>query len=220
MSEPARSPRRRAAAVIGALTLLVVLGIVLGVDHARLSRLEKSMRASEHASAVTKLSSEYASLASEVRSLKSAPRAASEASVTTLEAHWEERWSALEGGVLACASAHDLTGLTDRMDVLETRLFRVLRKPTTSAAAPTPTASTHAVSSPAAKLDPPFLPLGIELRGGERFLSIVPANVSSIAQARTLRPGDREGDWILERLERDVAEFRVDGQIQRLSVPQ
>lgn len=219
MSETARSPRRMSAAVLAALTLLV-LGIVLGVGHVRLSRLEKSVRAREHASEVTQLSSRYASLASDVRSLKTAPRAASEASISTLKAQWEERWSSLEGSVLACASAHDLVDLTARMDVFEMRLSRALRKPTTSTAAPTPAGSAHSVSSPPAKLDPPFLPLGIELRGGERFLSIVPAGASSIAKARALRPGDREGNWILERLERDVAEFRVEGQMQRLSVPQ
>lgn len=219
MSEPARSPRRMAAAVIAALTLLV-LSILLGVDHARLSRLEKSVRASEHAAEITQLSSRYASLASAVQALKAAPRAASEISVDTLKAQWEPRLSALENGALASATAHDLADLTDRMDGFETRLARALRKATTSAAAPISAASASSVSLPPEKLDPPFLPLGIELRGGERFLSIVPAGASSIAKARALRPGDREGSWILERLERDVAEFRVEGQLRRLSVPQ
>lgn len=218
MSEPARSPRRIPAALIAALTLLV-LSIVLGVGHARLSRLEKSMQASEHAPEIARLSSQYASLARDVRSLKSKPRAASEASLNTLKAQWETRLSAVEGSAVACATAHDLAELSDRMDVLETRLSRAVRKPT-SASAPLPTGSVNSVSSSPAKLDPPFLPLGIELRGGERFLSIVPAGATSIAKARALRPGDREGDWILERLERGVAEFRVDGHVQRLSLPQ
>lgn len=218
MSEPARSPRRMAAAVIAVLTLLV-LSIVLGVDHARLSRLEKSMRASDHAPEIAQLSSQYASLASDVRSLKSEPRAASEASLNTLKAQWETRLSAVEDSAVACATAHDLAELSDRMDVLETRRSRAARKPT-SDSAPYPTGSVNSVSSSPAKLDPPFLPLGIELRGGEHFLSIVPAGATSIAKARALRPGDREGEWILERLEQGVAEFRVDGHVQRLSLPQ
>lgn len=219
MSEPARSPRRIPAALIAALTLLVLSSIVLGVDHARLSRLEKSMRASERAPEIAQLSSQYASLASDVRSLKSEPRAASEASLNTLKAQWETRVSAVEDSAVACATAHDLAELSDRMDVLETRLSRALRKPT-SASARLPTASVNSVSSSPAKLDPPFLPLGIELRGGEHFLSIVPAGATSIAKARALRPGDREGDWVLERLERGIAEFRVDGHVQRLSLRQ
>jgi hypothetical protein len=219
MSAPAGSGRRTAAAVMAALAFLV-LGVLVGVDHARLSRLEKSIRASEHASELARLSSEYASLASEVRSLRTAPRAVTEASFNTLKAQWDERLSALEDGALASATAHDLAALTDRMGVIETRLQRAPRKPTPRAVPSVAPGSASSTSSPPAKLDPPFLPLGIELRGGERFLSIVPAGASSIAQARALRPGDREGNWILERLERNVAEFRVEGQIQRLSVPQ
>lgn len=218
MSEPARSPRRTAAALIVALALLA-FGILLGADHARLARLEKSGRATGHASEISQLSTRYASLANDVQALNAAPRA-SETAIHTLKAQWEPRLSALEDHALAGATAHDLANLTDRMDVVETRLARAQRKPTTTAAAPVPAASAKSVSPHAAKLDPPFLPLGIELRGGERFLSIVPAGASSIAKARALRPGDREGNWILERLERDVAEFRVEGQLQRLSVPQ
>lgn len=217
MSEPARSPRRMGAALIAAMTLLG-LGIVVGVDHGRLSRLEKSMQASEHASEIARLSSQYAALASDVGSLKAAPLAASEASVNTLNAQWAPRLSALEQGALTYATAHDLVALTDRMDAVETRLARVPRKSTTTVA-PTSVSSASSVAIPPARLDPPFLALGIELRGGERFLSIVPAGASSIAKARALRPGDREGSWMLERLERDIAEFRVDGQVQRLSVP-
>jgi hypothetical protein len=219
MSEPARSGRRTAAAVMAALALLV-LGVLVGVNHARLSRLEKSIRASEHASELARLSSEYASMASDVRSLKTAPRAATEVSINILKAQWEERFSALEDGALAYATAHDLAALADRMNVVEARVQRAPRKPTPRALPSVAPGSASSTSSAPAKLDPPFLPLGIELRGGERFLSIVPAGASSIAQARALRPGDREGNWILDRLERNVAEFRVEGQTQRLSVPQ
>jgi hypothetical protein len=199
---------------------VLLLGIVFGLDHARLSRLEKSVRASEHAQAVNQLSTQYASLASDVRSLEATPRAASEASLHALKAQWEARVSALEQGALACASAHDLAELADRMDVLETRLQRAQRKSATIAAHPIAGRSAASASPPSpTRPDPPFLPLGIELRGGERFLTIVPTGGSSIANARALRPGDREGAWILERLELEVAEFRVEGQVQRLSVP-
>jgi hypothetical protein len=218
MSELGRSPRRMAAAGITAVTL-VLFGIVLGNVHARLIRVERLVHSSsEQATELTQLSSRYASLAKDVQDLKTVPRADSVASIATLKADWEPRISALEDGAPALAIAQDVAQLTERIETLESRLSRALRKPT-SAAAPSAASST-AISPLPAKLDPPFVPLGIELRGGEPVLSILPANASSIAKARVLRPGDREGDWILERLERDAAQFRVDGQLQRLSVPQ
>jgi hypothetical protein len=217
MSEPRRSPRKMATAGIAALTL-VLFGIVLGNVHARLVRVERSMHSNEQPAELAQLSARYASLARDVHDLKTTPRADSEASIATLKADWEPRLSALESGALTLATAQDVAQLTERVETIETRLSRVLRKPT-SAAAPSAASST-AISPLPAKLDPPFIPLGIELRGGERFLSILPANASSIAQARVLRPGDREENWILERLDHDAAQFRVDGQLQRLSVPQ
>lgn len=217
MSEPSRSPRKMAAAGIAALTL-VLFGIVLGNVHARLVRVERSTHSNEQPAELAQLSSRYASLAKDVLELKTAPRADSEASIATLKADWEPRLSMLENGAVTPATAQDVAQLAERIETLETRLSRALRKPT-GAAAPN-TASSTAVASLPAKLDPPFVPLGIELRGGERFLSILPANASSITKARVLRPGDREEAWILERLDRDAAQFRVDGQLQRLSVPQ
>jgi hypothetical protein len=217
MSEPSRSPRKMAVAGIAALTL-VLFGIVLGNVHARFVRVERSTHSNEQPAELAQLSSRYASLARDVQDLKTAPRADSEASIATLKADWEPRLSMLENGALTLATAQEVAQLAERIETLETRLSRVLRKPT-SAAAPN-TASSTAVASLPAKLDPPFVPLGIELRGGERFLSILPANASSITKARVLRPGDREEGWILERLDRDAAQFRVDGQLQRLSVPQ
>lgn len=218
MSEPRRSPRKVAATGIAALTL-VLFGIVLGNVHARLVRVERSTHSNEQPAELAQLSSRYTALARDVQDLKTAPRADSEASIATLKADWEPRLSALENDALTTlATAQEVALLTERIETLETRPSRTLRKPT-SAAAPSVASSTAGSSLPA-QLNPPFVPLGIELRGGERFLSILPASASSIAKARVLRPGDREENWILERLDRDAAQFRIDGQLQRLSVPQ
>ena len=67
--------------------------------------------------------------------------------------------------------------------------------------------------------EPPFRVLGVELRGGERFLSITSTAAASLAGARLLREGDADGGWHLQSIEARAAVFRVDGQVQRLAVP-
>jgi len=61
--------------------------------------------------------------------------------------------------------------------------------------------------------------LGVELRGGERFLSITSTAAASLAGARLLREGDAEGGWQLQSIEAQAGVFQVNGQTQRVAVP-
>ncbi len=65
----------------------------------------------------------------------------------------------------------------------------------------------------------PFRVLGVELRAGERFLSITSTAAGSLAGARLLREGDAEGGWQLQSIEAQAGVFRVNGQTQRVAVP-
>jgi hypothetical protein len=81
----------------------------------------------------------------------------------------------------------------------------------------TTTAST--VSAPVA----PFAVLGLEHRGGERFLSVAALPVSTLAQVHLLRVGDQvsgvPGDWRLEQLEGMTAVFHTAAGLVRLNIP-
>lgn len=68
-------------------------------------------------------------------------------------------------------------------------------------------------------VEPPFTPLGIELRDGEYVLSLLPSDARSPADVRILRPGDSEADWQLETLEAHVAYFRIAGRTLRITLP-
>ena len=67
--------------------------------------------------------------------------------------------------------------------------------------------------------EPPFSVAGLELRGGERFLSIAAPGVAAVRELRLLREGDAIGAWQLQVIEAHAAVFRVDGQTQRIALP-
>src|SRR5690606_23800631 len=111
------------------------------------------------------------------------------------------------------ALAIDLQTLQARVNGIETRLERT--RQVASAARPrAPVATKPKVP------EPPFRVLGVELRGGERFLSITSTAAASLAGARLLREGDAEGaGWQLQSIEAQAGVFQVNGQTQRVAVP-
>ena len=62
--------------------------------------------------------------------------------------------------------------------------------------------------------------IGVELRAGERFLSILPTDAAALAQARLLRAGETEAGWRLEVMEDGAAVFRHGDEVRRLTVPE
>lgn len=67
-------------------------------------------------------------------------------------------------------------------------------------------------------LTPPFQVIGIEVRGGERFLSIAPQGASRLNQVSLIRPGDTQQAWRLESIGAATAQFQVNGTQQVVSV--
>lgn len=60
---------------------------------------------------------------------------------------------------------------------------------------------------------------GVELRAGEHFVSVMPADGTGLADVRLLRAGESEGGWRLDGIERDGAVFRQGDEIRRLPIP-
>ena len=61
--------------------------------------------------------------------------------------------------------------------------------------------------------------IGLELRGGERFLSVAAPGAASVLDISLLRVGDAAGAWHLQAIEARAAAFRVDGQTVRIPLP-
>ena len=109
-------------------------------------------------------------------------------------------------------AADSLLALQARVEQLEARLARP---------APVRSPSPPRVAAPVnpQPVEPPFQVIGAELRGGERFLSILPSGGVAVAQLRLLGVGETEAGWSLEAIEGETAVFRHGVDTRRLIVP-
>lgn len=65
---------------------------------------------------------------------------------------------------------------------------------------------------------PPFTLVSIERRGGQAYAVILPAGDGGWAQLRMLSPGESLSGWMLTRVNGSQAEFKVNGQVQLLTI--
>ncbi len=121
---------------------------------------------------------------------KRRPAPISQADFATARQALDERMTCLEEAEAARALAIDLQTLQARVNLNRTRLEKT-RQVASTARPRAPVATKPKVP------EPPFRALAVELRGGERFLSITTA-AASLAGARLLREGDAEGGWQLQ----------------------
>nr|WP_297354149.1 hypothetical protein [uncultured Caldimonas sp.] len=106
----------------------------------------------------------------------------------------------------------DAPALYARMDHLESKLGR-LQRPTRPPHKPAPTPKA------AQAVEPPFVALGVELRGGERFVTVGPRSGTSLSQVRLLRVGESEAGWRLDAITRDRAVFRANDKVHSFTLP-
>ncbi|KPB44882.1 Uncharacterized protein AC515_1391 [Pseudomonas savastanoi pv. phaseolicola] len=86
-------------------------------------------------------------------------------------------------------------------------------KPKTPPPSRKPTAQTKVPEAP-----PPFSVVGVEYRGGERFLSVAPPGSTQLSQLNLVRPGDMVAgsNWQLNSLDDSRALFSINGSTRIL----
>ncbi|KPY84179.1 putative uncharacterized protein pph68, partial [Pseudomonas syringae pv. spinaceae] len=86
-------------------------------------------------------------------------------------------------------------------------------KPKTPPPSRKPTAQTKVQEAP-----PPFSVVGVEYRGGERFLSVAPPGSTQLSQLNLIRPGDMVAgsNWQLNSLDDSRALFSINGSTRIL----
>lgn len=206
-----RNSRTRWLKVAAAFWLVLISAVAL-VNSVGLSRLAEQTQSSAQDAQVNALGLRVADLEQQADADKRRPAPISQAEFATARQALDERMTRLEEAEEARALAVDLQTLQARVNGIETRLEKA--RQVASAARPrTPVATKPKVP------EPPFRVLGVELRGGERFLSITSTAAASLAGARLLREGDAEGGWQLQSIEAQAGVFQVNGQTQRVAVP-
>lgn len=131
------------------------------------------------------------------------------------------------------ASAGELVVLKASVETLDSRLQALSQsrikqtnavplKPKLKPVARQPKRPTPSATTTVTPQTPPFTVVGIEYRGGERFLSVAPPGSTQLNQIYLIRPGDAVAGtaWRLNALDGRSARFDVAGTPQTVTVAQ
>ena len=211
-SQTERSHRTTVLRVAAASWLLFISAVVV-IDHVILSTRADRTDDAVPAMQLSELEAQLAELARELEQQRQGPAPLPLGRYESERVALDQRLEALEQAVDDRPTV-DLQSLQTRIDRLEVRLATVRSAPTAASRPP--------VRAPARPrhVEPSFRVIGVELRAGERFLSILPADAAALAQARLLRAGETEAGWRLEVMEDGGAVFRHGDEVRRLTVPE
>lgn len=196
---------------IAAAVWLLLVSVLAVVNSVGLSRLAEQSRMSAQDAHVQALATRVAELEQQAEAVKRQPTPITQTDFDTARQALEERLSHVGQAQAADARGEDVQALQVRVGAIEARLKK---------APPPATVSRRTAEAAKPKvLEPPFSVVGLELRGGERFLSVAAPGVTSLPEVRLLREGDSVGAWHLQAIEAHVAVFRLDGQTLRITLP-
>ena len=198
---------------VAAVTWLLLTSAVVVIDHVILSTRADRTEDAVPGMQLSELEAQLAELARELEQQRQGPAALPMERYASERVALDQRLAAFEQA-LDDRPTVDLQSLQTRIDRLEVRLATVRSAPT---AASRPPLRAPARPRPA---EPSFRVIGVELRAGERFLSILPADASALSQAGLLRAGETEAGWRLEVIEDGAAVFRHGDEVRRLTVPE
>ncbi|MCW2098804.1 UNVERIFIED_ORG: hypothetical protein M2393_001086 [Pseudomonas psychrophila] len=205
MQTPLANPRLTRLLVVGWLTLLSLALFALALSLTRQDAQAPDAQIAELQTRMLELEAFRASV-------EVSPAVVTESDFQQMRVDWQQQWDSLNQRELDFASGTDLAALQNRLDALVQQVSAT--KPVANNARPRTAKPRPAPTTPALQL------LGVESRGGERFLAIQPNGTAGLAAVRLLRLGDAEGRWQLDALEPQNAVFRVDQQTRRLPLPQ
>lgn len=211
MQTPLANPRLTRLLVVGWLTLLSLALVALALS---LTRQDAQYRQNAPDAQIAELQTRMHELEAFRASVEVSPAVVTESDFQQMRDHWQQQWDSLNQRQRDFASSTDLAAVQNRLDAL------VQQVSTTKPVANTPRPRPRAAKSRPTPTTPAFQLLGVESRGGERFLAIQPNGTAGLAAVRLLRLGDAEGRWQLETLEPRSAVFRFDQQTRRLPLPQ
>lgn len=195
---------------------LILISAATIVNHVSLSSLATQASANAQASQVVALEARLTDLNQRLDVLQKRPVALTQARYEADSKTLEQRMTAIEIGLEQRLTAASLSSLETHIDQLTTRLD----KPNQTTPVPVRTRVTHP-TKPTQAAGLPFTVMGIELRGGERFLSILPTGTAVFSEMRVLRPGETDSGWRLQAIDGQTAVFQRenDGQTHRLTLP-
>ena len=125
---------------------------------------------------------------------------------------WAQEIQELRDGLAARATQADLTALRARLEQVEQQIQEHKTQPSPPPPSPSATKPKQTARPKPVPLSPPFSVLGVESRGGERFLAVAPHDSRSLIEVRLLHSGEQLGAWHLKVLEPNSAIFAAAAQ--------
>jgi hypothetical protein len=202
--------RTRWPKIAAAVGLLLVSALAV-VNSVGLSRLAQQSLAGDQGAHVLALATRVGDLEQQASATKHQPKFIAQPDFDAARQALETRLAQVEQAQATDAHAADLQALQTRVGEVEARV----KKKVPAATAPRRIVEAATPKEPEAA----FSVAGVELRGGERFLSIATPGATSVRELRLLRVGDAVGGWQLQAIEAHAAVFRADGQTQRIALP-
>jgi len=209
---PGDEPRRRRRFVIAGCAWLLFVSVLAIINSVGLSRLTELSRSSAQEAHIQALTARVGDLEQQIGAVRRQPKTIAQADLDAVRQVLEERLAQTEQAQAADDHADEVQALQARVGAIEARLKR---------AAPAVAAAPRRAPEPAKPQVPvpPFNVIGLELRGGERFLSVATPGAASVLDISLLRVGDATGAWHLQAIEARAAVFQVDGQTVRIPLP-
>lgn len=209
MTETESVPPKKPWLRILAIVWLGFISVFVITDHVALSRLRSPWTAgpshAEWISAQTRISTLEAAR-NEPRPTGADPDARVVEAMNALTG----RVTTLEGAHAEAVPSSEFNVLEDRIGALESQVARVRAVPRQSSIRK---ATRDDSSTPLPDV------LGVEWRGGERFLAVTNRGGSALREVRLIRAGDTAGKWRLQSIESDAAVFAYGTRQERLHIP-
>ncbi|VFR55594.1 Methyl-accepting chemotaxis protein [plant metagenome] len=214
MNAPQPAQRSTAAVVVQSLLWLWLLGlsviVALGYfainDQTDQERLDTRLQ---------RLEAQAAGLAETIEAIQQRPAVATAADLKDTRQILEAHAAQVERTLSGYAAADDLQALRTEIEQIKAR------QTAARAAAPAQPRTSRKPAAAKPELAPlPFRVVGVELRAGERSVSVAPsAGDFSPEQLQVLLPGDAVGPWRLQAIEGNAAVFQAGEQTRRVAIP-
>ncbi|MEI7418755.1 MULTISPECIES: hypothetical protein [Pectobacterium] len=208
--------KRTAAAVSWFLVYawLSVLTVFIGLSYRTIAELAERKQVDASMQQIRVLEESVTELADSMQVLQTHTLPASEMALRELQQHLENRLAQIEQMQENQASTQAVQTLRDELERLKSQQ---------AVARPSPP-TTHSTVSPAAtaprKMPFHFRILGLELRAGQRMVSLAPTSGKlSSNQIQLVSLGETVDQWRLDAIEGDTAIFSRAGQTRRLAIP-
>lgn len=215
---------------------LLILGAIIAFQQYQLSTLSRTVNGAAEKVSIDALQNRVSAIDDRLDTVSGKPLVTMEdfrisqqalsSRIDAVQATATQAHEAAAEATRSSATAGDLLVLKADLESLDGKLQK-MSKPQAQATAPAPKTSSKPKPKPAPvkappipQDPPPFQMVGLEYRGGERFLSVAPTGSTRLSQIYLIRPGEvvSGSNWRLRAVDERTATFDAGGTTRTLSI--